>query len=474
MAFAKLASKSPYIVFFAAEAVYIMAVAGRSSFGVAGLYAIDRFAINAATLSLFTVVQLAVYACAQIPVGYLLDRIGVRRVLIGGALVMATGQVILGTVGSLPLALAARVLIGLGDATAFVSVLRLVPAWFPPHQAPMMTQMTSMIGQLGQVVASVPFAFALAHYGWSVAFIGIGVAGVASASIAYVWVRNSPPDSGEGDAAGLDDMGAAPDELVEDFPYASAFVASRPMTTSEAIRHPGTWLGFWSHFTCGFPAMVFLLLWGTPFLQVAQGMSAASAAASLIAAPVAGIFAAPVIARLTSHHPIRRSWLVYGAAGFVVLAWLPFLAIPGHRPTWMVILLCAVLSLGGICSGVAFDFVRTSVHIGRVGTANGLANSGGFFAALLASLLVGLILDWRAPSGDYSADDFRLALSSQIIFILIGCVGIAISRHKVRKEMATKGFVVPPIREVVDRYRTISHMHREERKALRSRRPRRH
>lgn len=181
-----------YVVWTSAVAVYVMAIAGRSSFGVAGLEAIDRFGISAATLSLFTVIQLAVYAGAQIPVGVILDHSGTRRVLIGGALIMATGQILLGIATDLPIALGARVLIGLGDATAYSAVLRLLPAWFAPRHVPMMTQLTGMIGQMGQIISSIPFAYLLSHAGWEPAFVALGSACFLIGGVALVGVRDVP------------------------------------------------------------------------------------------------------------------------------------------------------------------------------------------------------------------------------------------------------------------------------------------
>lgn len=67
-------------------------------------------------LSLFGVVQLGVYALLQVPVGVLLDRIGSRRIIVAGALLMAAGQLLLAHAGSVPAGLAARVLVGAGDA----------------------------------------------------------------------------------------------------------------------------------------------------------------------------------------------------------------------------------------------------------------------------------------------------------------------------------------------------------------------
>ena len=108
------------VIWLAAVAVYVVAVTGRTSFGVAGLAAMDRFDVDASRIAVFTSVQVGVYALAQIPVGLLIDHRGPRFMLVTGALVMSTGQVILGFTDSYPLAIAARVLIGAGDATCLL------------------------------------------------------------------------------------------------------------------------------------------------------------------------------------------------------------------------------------------------------------------------------------------------------------------------------------------------------------------
>ena len=74
-----------------AMSVYILAVFHRSSLGVAGLLAADRFDISASQLAFFTVLQLFVYAAMQIPVGVLLDRFGSRRLLLAGLVLMTDG-----------------------------------------------------------------------------------------------------------------------------------------------------------------------------------------------------------------------------------------------------------------------------------------------------------------------------------------------------------------------------------------------
>ena len=137
-------------VWLAAIFVYIIAITGRTSFGVAGVEAIDRFEVDASHIAVFTAVQVGVYALSQIPAGLLIDRFGPRRLLVCGAFIMAVGQLVLGLTTSYGVAIGARVLIGMGDATAFLSVMRILPYWIPLHRSPMFTQLTSSLGQVGQ------------------------------------------------------------------------------------------------------------------------------------------------------------------------------------------------------------------------------------------------------------------------------------------------------------------------------------
>ena len=61
-----------FVVWGAAVAAYAVAVLHRSSFGVAGLVAADRFGVSASVLASLAVAQLVVYACLQVPVGVML------------------------------------------------------------------------------------------------------------------------------------------------------------------------------------------------------------------------------------------------------------------------------------------------------------------------------------------------------------------------------------------------------------------
>ena len=418
------------LVWGAAVAAYGVAVLHRSSLGVAGVQAVDRFGVGAAVLSTFVVVQLAVYAGMQVPVGVLLDRYGSRVLIAGGAVLMAVGQVLLGVVHDLPSAYLARVLIGAGDAATFISVIRLVAVWFPARRVPLFTQLTGIVGHLGQLAAAIPLVAVLDLAGWSPAFVGLGAIGALAAILAWAVVRDRP--------AGV-----------------------RHEPSSLGVRHqlraavwtPGTWLGFWSHAIGQFPMAVFLLLWGFPFLTVAQGLSPAKAGALMSLSVAAAVISGPVIGVLTGRHPLRRSWMVLTIAVATAMAWTAVLVHPGRSPLWLLAVLVVVLGVGGPGSAIGFDYARTFNPADRLGTASGLVNIGGFSTAVVTMLAVGIVLDVAGAGAPLSLPAFRWAFAVMAVPWSVAVVGVLVSRRSTRRAMLADGVVVPPIREVLARRR---------------------
>ncbi|WP_233571717.1 MFS transporter, partial [Cellulomonas triticagri] len=171
---------------------YVVAIMNRSSFGVATLEVSERFGVSSAALASVAVAQLVVYALLQVPVGVLLDRYGPRLLVATGAAVMAVGQAVLALAPSAGWVLAGRVLVGAGDALTFVSVVRLVPAWFAARRVPLMTQLTGSIGQVGQVLSAVPVVALLHVAGWRTTFLSVAAVGVVATVAVLAAVRDAP------------------------------------------------------------------------------------------------------------------------------------------------------------------------------------------------------------------------------------------------------------------------------------------
>lgn len=399
------------IVWGAGLAAYIVAVAGRSSLGVGGLEAAERFDLSAATLSAFSVLQLAVYAMAQIPAGLVLDRLGSRWMILAGTLILALGQSILAFSETVPLALVARFLVGLGDAAILVSVLRMLPAWFSGPKVPVVTQFTGILGQLGQVISAIPLLAVLRTFGWTPAFAALAGLGVLTAILVLAVVRDTPPGvprtRRQGKSLGL----------------------------AAVIREPGEWVGFFTHYVTLFPANTFLFLWGVPLMTAGHGISPQGVSTVLTVSTVAAILIGPALGAMVGRFPRLRTQIVLVATAIYSAIWASVLIPTTPRPTWHFALLAIAVAISISTCVIGFDFARTSVAPQYLGTATGMVNVGGYGASVLAMLIVGAVLDTVAPGGDYTLADFRIAFAAQVPLLVAGIIGLLMARHAAIKKM---------------------------------------
>ncbi|WP_353510516.1 MFS transporter [Intrasporangium sp.] len=409
-----LDGRRAWAVWLAAISVYVLAVFHRTSLGVAGLQAAERFGISSAALSTFTIVQVFVYAAMQLPVGALLDRFGSKRLLAVGLTLMTAAQLAFAFIDSYPAALACRVLLGMGDAMVFISVLRLVALWFSPRRTPMVTQLTGLLGQIGALAAAGPLAAALTTFGWTPSYAVAASLGVITGVVLVVIVKDSPYADHHRDDLRLRALGR---------------------TLKQAWLVPGTRLGLWSHFTSQFAANMFTMLWGFPFLVSGQGLSARTASILLMTMTATSMATGPLVGTLVMRYPFSRSTLVMWIVVAGVAAWAVVLLWPGKAPLWLLVLLVVVIAVGGPGSMIGFDMARTFNPPTRLGSASGIVNTGGFIATLTAVALVGVVLDHVAPAGPstWDTDAFRAAMTVQFPVWFLGLAQIWRYRRKTRR-----------------------------------------
>ena len=412
-----------WLVWGVALAAYVLAVFDRGSLGVTGVIAQHRFGATAAELGLFGVLQLAVYAALQVPVGVLLDRFGSRRLIVTGAVLMALGQVLLARAETVSGAVLARVLVGAGDAMTFTAVLRLVSLWFAPARVPLITQLTGILGQVGQVLAAYPLVYLLGTAGWTRAFQSAAVLGGLFGALVLVAVRDAPP-------------GTAVAPLPLRLPHVRAQLQA-------AWREPGTRLGLWTHFVTQFSGTVFALLWGFPFLVVGEGRTPTEAGLLLTVMVVVGAGVAPLIGLLAGRWPLRRSWSVLGivAATSRPGRWCSHgrVARP-FRCCWCWSS-CSPRTDRGRC-WASTTAARPRCPPGRLSSASGIVNVGGFVASLLTIAGIGVVLSALSPAGgatNATLGDFRVAMSVQYVFWAFGLVMLVRARRQVR---AQRGLVL--------------------------------
>jgi MFS family permease len=427
-------SRRSWLIFAVGVFGYLVAVMQRTTIGVAGVAATERFHSTASVLSTLAVVQLIVYAAMQIPVGVLIDRVGSRVLMTLGTALMIAGQVTVALAPTIGIAVLGRVLVGAGDATIFTSLIRLTSSWFTGRLVPQLSQWIGNIGQLGQVLSAIPFALILHQSGWTTAFLSAASLSVVALVGIVAVISDRPVGSREG---------------------------PRPATWAESLRllrvslqRPGTQLGFWSHFVTQSSGTVFSLMWGFPFMVYGLGIDPSVAAGLLIVMVVAGLISGPILGLLTARFPLRRSNLVLAIVAMMGLAWATVLLWPGAPPFWLLVLLLVAIGIGGPGSLIGFDFARTSNPLHSLGSANGIVNVGGFLASFVMMFLIGVTLDLEnnlhiaagQPSDLYALDSFRWAFAIQYVIIGTGVVFLVRARRRTRRRLAQEeGIEVAPL-----------------------------
>ena len=433
-----LGGRSAWVAWGIGVTVYVLAVVHRTSLGVAGLDAANRFGIGASALSTFSILQVLVYAGMQIPVGLLVDRLGPRRVLSVGLLLLTAGQLGFAFSTAFTPALVSRAVLGCGDAMTFVSVLRLGARWFPARRNPFIAQLTGLVGTLGNLVSTLLLSQLLHSAGWTPTFATTAVLGFVVLVMVLLFLRDTP-----------DTPARAP--LFRESPVTATASDAPPLPAPSTTRlplraqigaawaEPGTRLGLWVHFTTAFPASAFLLLWGMPFLTDGQGLSRAVAGSLLSLVIVSGMGFAMLFGQLVSRRPGVRVPLVFtvvlgtGALWALVLAWPA-----AHVPMWLLVLLTAVMGSNGPASLVGLDFARPVNPPERLGTASGIVNMGGFIASVLALFGIGLVLDLLTPNGGagYTPHAFRMAFCVLYLPMALGLAQILRLRPRAARREA--------------------------------------
>ena len=156
--------------------------------------------------------------------------------------------------GGIVLALVARMLVGIGDAATFVSVIRLLPGWFDGRILPQLVP----VGRDDRSARSDPLGLPVRA---AAAPAGLD----ARRSSRRRARRCSPPSS----PARVVRRGAP---LVSTQELRSIDPAEAGLRAS--LARPGTQLGFWAHLVAGTVPTMLGILWGYPFLTAGLGYDA--------------------------------------------------------------------------------------------------------------------------------------------------------------------------------------------------------
>ena len=370
---------------------------------LAPLFAFIRadFNVSYTELALALTVFNVVSGVLQTPVGFLVDRIGARIVLIAGLALSSMAYAIAGAVGSYWVFIAAYGLAGLGNTVFHPSDYSLLSRHTPPQRLSQAFSFHTFAGMVGSAVAPVTLLYMQSLLGWRGAYIGASIFGLL---VLAVLIAQPEPET----------------EIKQ--PAKSS--KSRPAVTDTGWR---LLLSAPILLNLAYFVLTSIMSGGlNTYLVVALGALHSTPAAvanmaltTLLAMNAVGVLVGGVLAGRTSHHAaVAASGLAIGGTVTAVIGWFALPAVG----------LILLLGFSGFCVGITMPsrdmLVRAVTPPNAYGKVFGFVSVGFNIGASVAPIVYGALMDHGEPL-------WVFMLSAAVCIICISTVTFGFSRREV-------------------------------------------
>ena len=346
------------------------------------------------------------YALCQLPIGVLLDRIGVRR--IGRISTFLWGVASLGAAITPNVSgfFAARLLLGVAEAPTFPANAKAIGAWFPQEERSFATAIFDSAAKLASAIGVPAIGILLLHVGWRLSFAATGLISLLYFALFFRLYREPRPE----EEPASNNSNAVPSTST-----------GAPLTLGQLIRQPKvlglalgagaynyvfylllTWLPTYLAITLHLDLLHSFLYTGAPWLF-------ATATDILIG----GLLVDFLIKRGWDAARVRQAVLIGGTAmGLGILG-------AAHAHTATRALLWISISIGGLAAAAPVcwsvpSLIAPRAAVGRVGSIMNFSNQ---LSAIAAPVATGYLVT--------ATHSFASAFVASAAYLLIGLAGYA-------------------------------------------------
>ncbi|MBP1728360.1 MAG: major facilitator superfamily 1 [Deltaproteobacteria bacterium] len=370
-----------WTIFFVLSLIYILVYFYRVSLAVVAGDISRELSLSPADLGRLSGILFYVYAVAQLPLGPLIDRFGGRLVISGCGVLTTIGGALFAAAASLEAAMIARVLIGIGTASVLMATFTIFSHWFSKQEFGRVSGFMVAVGNLGNVLGTVPLALAVSAIGWRSSFVVIAVLQGLVTLLVYGMVRDRPPAAAEA-------AGKAEEETV------GIIAAWKEIFSRSDFLLLGVLAFFWYGSYLAVQG-----LWGGPYLMEVLHLSRTATGQMLMYTSIGFICGSLIVDYLA--RKVFRSYKKTLLAGQVVL----LLFMSGFLG-WGERLAAGVLVGWFFCIGIAvssgimiYPLIRNMFRVRIVGTALTSLNFFVLMGAAVTQHLMGIIIEQMGAGG---------------------------------------------------------------------------
>lgn len=347
------------------------------------------------------------YATLQIPVGIIVDRFDIRKVLVIACIFGLGGQALFITSSHQGWGALARFIIGVGAAFSYVSALKLAAIWLPKNRFGLITCTTDSLGSVSGVLVEIGLTHYSQQVGYTHAMRLILYIGIAILLLIIFLIRDRRRST-QNYHIGFN-QGPLPKQ--------------RPLseTLTQVCRNKQAWLIGLVGGLSYVPSALMGDQWGIPYLHRIYHISVNQAGFAMSAMFGGWIVAGPFIGIISDaiknrKLPLKISFILC-AALFSIIIYAPYFshstqAIPGSVLTAMLFL----IGMGLGTHPLAFVLAKENFVNRIAGTVVGFTNTLIMLISYLCTIFAANFMDWLhggSPhtSGAYSLHEYTGAMS---------------------------------------------------------------
>ena len=150
----------------------------------------SEFNLLAADLGLLAGGYFLGFACMQIPLGYLLDKYGPKKIVTSFLLIALIGIISFALAKSFSGLLISRILIGVGVSACLMAPLTGYRIWYAENQQQRANSWMLMVASLGFLSSTLPVQLLLSSFGWRWIFGGIALLTFLSILLMLLFIPN--------------------------------------------------------------------------------------------------------------------------------------------------------------------------------------------------------------------------------------------------------------------------------------------
>ena len=148
----------------------------RTSLSIAGPAILRDFSLNTAQMGWLLSAFFWPYAVLQIPAGWLVDRLGARKLYSVSFAIWSVACALMAAASGFWSLLVVRVVLGVGQAAIFPASIHVIASSFTDKQRATAVALFSTGSRFGLIVLPVTGAWLISNWGWRVFFLVIGLA----------------------------------------------------------------------------------------------------------------------------------------------------------------------------------------------------------------------------------------------------------------------------------------------------------